>query len=63
VTICYCLSLNDIKLFKTEEIKETYMIKKFWTLISNPIMFFEMVRSEDWKPALVFFLEKCVLVF
>jgi len=38
------------------------MIKKFWTLISNPIMFFEMVRNEDWKPALVFFLEISVIL-
>jgi hypothetical protein len=39
------------------------MIKKFWKLISNPIMFFEMVKSEDWKPALIFFLEISFILF
>jgi len=33
------------------------VFKKFLLLLMDPPAFFEMVRSEDWTPALIFFLE------
>jgi len=33
------------------------VFKKFLLLLMDPPAFFEMVRNEDWKPALIFFLE------
>jgi len=33
------------------------VFKKFLPLLMDPPAFFEMVRNEDWKPALIFFLE------